>query len=94
MRWTAFLVQAVILLGFFVHQAVTVPVMRDGHLMIGTLDVCHPATPVLSAHGDMPCVKTGASAQAPVSVIAYMNTPDPVLPQFLLLHQNDRPPKA
>jgi hypothetical protein len=94
MRWAALLVLLALLLGSFVPQPAEITVMRNGHLMIGTLDVCHSATPALSLNTDMSCVNTGACDQAPVSLIAHTNIPDPVFPHFFIPRQNDRPPKA
>ncbi len=94
MRWATFPVLLTLLLGFLVPQAVTVPVMRDGHLMIGSLDVCHSVTPPLSKNGDMPRLYSGVCDQMPASLVAYMNIPETVFPQFLLPQENDRPPKA
>jgi hypothetical protein len=95
MRWAAFLVLLAFLLGFLVPQAVTVPVIRDGHLMIGQLDVCHSVTPAISTSGDMPLyLHAGACVHVPALLIAHANIPDPMFPQFLFLQQNDRPPNA
>jgi len=94
MRWAAFLVLLALLLGFLVPQPAEMTVMRNGHLMIGSLDVCHSATPVLSTNGDIPYLNPGACVQIPASLIVHANISDPVFPQFLFPQQNDRPPKA
>jgi hypothetical protein len=94
MRWTVLLVLAAFLFGICAPQSAEISVIRDGHLMIGSLDVCHSTTPVLSTSSDMPYLNTGACVRIPVSLIAYMNIPDSVFPHFFIPQQNDRPPKA
>ncbi len=94
MRWAVLLVLLALLLGVLVSQPAEMTVIRNGHLMIGSLDVCHSAAPVLSTNGDTPYLNAGACVQIPALLIARTNIPDPVFPQFFFLQQNDRPPKA
>jgi hypothetical protein len=94
MRWTVLLILAAVLFGICSPQVAEMCVMRDGHPTIGSLDVCHSTTPVLSTNGAMPYLNAGACVQIPVSLIAHTNIPDPLFPQFLFPQQNDRPPKA
>jgi len=94
MKWTI-----VILLLSFVQQVIAPPFLSltppvRGHSMIGTLDVCHSTSPVLSSNGDMTCLNefpyqllsTAPPLTAPIVSLAGQT--------FILTFQEELPPKV
>lgn len=53
MKRLAVIVLLANILSFFAPVSFSVMLSGDGHLMLGTLDVCHSATPALSSHGEL-----------------------------------------
>jgi hypothetical protein len=61
---------------------------------IGTIDVCHTATPVLSSNGDMPCMNECPCNRLPLAqnkVPEIVNSP---FRPFLIAFQDEHPPKV
>jgi hypothetical protein len=94
MQWKALLVLATIALGILAPLPMQTVVLRDGHLVIGALDVCHSETPALSMNGDMPCMNREAYCHVPSLSIAYTDILDLNFSLLLFPQQNDRPPEA
>ena len=62
---------------------------------IGTLDVCHSATPALSSNGNMPCVNVPTSAiPHPLALLEIPQIVNPPCKPCFIAFQDDRPPKS
>jgi hypothetical protein len=53
----------------------TLIVVNDGRSFLGTLDVCHSATPALSANGEMPCVGLSPCTAPPTLTVSFSEPP-------------------
>ncbi len=93
MKWRAIIVLAAIALSIVVPPSLPLLISGDAHASIGTLDVCHSATPALSSNGDMPCMNEPACHPAVISLFTSI-TPEnkPLKPQSITF-QDERPPR-
>lgn len=94
MRW-----QAVIVLIAAVFSIVAPPTLpliaaKGGESVIGTLNICHSATPSLSSNGQMPCVNVSPRRQVPSPSIAYIINMNILFTPLLSPRQHEHPPKA
>jgi hypothetical protein len=94
MRWKAIIVLAAIILSIAIPTTVFLTGIHGGQAAIGTLDVCHSATPALFSNGDMPCVNECAfnAHLLAQSMISDIFTP-PCKP-FFITFQDEHPPKS
>ncbi len=69
MRWNALIVLAAILLAVLAPQSLELMV-RDGHMMIGSLDLCHSAAPALAPQGELACTETARYVHLPLLFVA------------------------
>ncbi len=94
MKWQALIVLLAIALGIVVPPSL--PLLSDHGAMaaIGSLDVCHSATPALSSNGDMPCVHECPCGHLPLSEDKNAAIFTPPFKPLLIPFQDERPPKA
>jgi hypothetical protein len=94
MKWQAFIVLLAIALSIVVPPSL--PFLSDHSAMaaIGTLDVCHSATPALSSNGDMPCVNECACRHLPFAQSKSAEILAPPCKPLLISFQDERPPKV
>ena len=69
-------------------------VASGGLAEIGTLDVCHSATPALSSNGDMPCINECLHLPLPQGLIKISAVAVLRLKPFSIAFQDERPPKS
>jgi hypothetical protein len=94
MKWKAILVLLAIVLSFIVPPSLPFMADRGALAEIGTLDVCHSATPALSTNGEMPCVNVSALSPLPLAQNQVPEIVNPRLKPFLIASQDERPPKS
>lgn len=66
---------------------------HGGQAMLGTLDVCHAATPALASNGDMPCMNEGMCCPLPLAQYKAPEIANPPFQPFFIAFQDERPPK-
>ncbi len=93
MRWKAIIVLLAVALSIIVPPSLSVTIADGGHSMIGTLDVCHSATPALSSNGDMPCVNECPCYPVPLAQHKASEIVNPPRKPLLIAFQDERPPK-
>jgi len=94
MRLQAIIVLLAITLSIIVPPVLPGMVAPGGPAEIGTLDVCHSATPALSSNGDMPCINECMNQPLPPG---HSKVPAVTIPRFTPLciaFQDERPPKS
>jgi hypothetical protein len=94
MRWKAIIVLLTIALSIIVPPSLSVTIADGGHSMIGTLDICHSATPALSSNGDMPCVNECQCNPVPLAQHKAFEIVNPPCKPLLIAFQDERPPKV
>jgi hypothetical protein len=94
MRWKAIIVLLAVALSIVVPPSLSLMIADGGHPLIGTLDVCHSATPALSSHGDMPCLNECPCCPFPLAQIKVAEITNPPFKPLLLAFQDERPPKV
>jgi hypothetical protein len=65
-----------------------------GNPMIGTLDVCHSATPALSSSGNMPCIQECSCHPLLPALQETFEIENPLFIPVTIAFQDERPPKA
>lgn len=94
MKWKAIIVLLAIALSIIVPPSLSLTIADGGHAVIGTLDVCHSATPALSSNGDMPCVNECPSYPFPLALHKASEIVNPSNKPLLIAFQDERPPKV
>ena len=94
MRWKALIVLLAIALTIIVPPVLPNMVASGGLAEIGTLDVCHSATPTLSSDGDMFCITVGMNLPFPQGVVKVSAVATPRFKPFCIAFQDERPPKS
>jgi hypothetical protein len=94
MKWQAVMVLLAIGVSITVPPCFIVPGDHGNHAMIGNLDVCHTATPTLSANGNMPCVHQCPCNHMPLIQDKITKILNPRIKPLLITFQEERPPKA
>jgi hypothetical protein len=94
MRWHAVIILLAIVLSIVVPPSLPLTMLRGGQAEIGTLDVCHSATPAISTNGDMPCMSECPCRPLPLLQNAVVAIEDPLFKPFFIAFQDERPPKA
>ena len=93
MKWQALIILAAIVVSIIVPSSLPLLSNHDGQAAIGTLDVCHSATPAISSNGDMPYVNE-CSCKAPLLALSSAaEVLSPLFKPFLIAFQDERPPK-
>ena len=93
MKWQALIILAAIVVSIIVPSSLPLLFNHDGQTAIGTLDVCHSATPALSSNGDMPCVNEWPCHAPLLDLSAVFEIKSPPFKPFLIAFQDERPPK-
>lgn len=94
MKWQALIVLLAIALSIVLPPSL--PFLSDHGAMaaIGTLDVCHSATPALSSSGEMPCVNVPTAAiPHPLALLELPQIVNPPCKPCSIAFQDERPPK-
>ncbi len=94
MRWQSIIVLLAIALSIVVPPALPIMAAQGGQAEIGTLDVCHSATPALSSNGDMPCINEGMNLLLPQELSTVSAVAAPRSKPFCIAFQDERPPKS
>ena len=94
MRWKALIVLLAITLSIIVPPALPNMVASGGLAEIGTLDVCHSATPALSSNGDMLGITVGMNPPLPQGIIKISSVAVLRFKPFCIAFQDERPPKS
>ncbi len=94
MKWQAAIVLLAIALTILAPPALPLVTAHGQAAQIGTLDVCHSATPALAANGEMPCITTMVSIHRPVMFIAIAASQKPFFLLSLFNVDTEHPPKA
>jgi hypothetical protein len=93
MKWQALIVLLAIALSIAVPPSLPFLSDRGAMAAIGTLDVCHSATPALFSSGDMPCMSECAGLPLPLTRNNAAEIADSPFQPFSLAFQDERPPK-
>jgi len=94
MRWKAVIVLVAIILSIIVPPALFLTGVYGSQAAIGTLDVCHSATPALFSNGEMPCMNECTfDVNHVVQIMASEISSAPCKPFFIAFH-DERPPKS
>jgi len=83
-----------IALTIVVPPALSFMVDQGGEAVLGTLDVCHSATPALSSNGDMPCINECMNQPLPQGLSKVSAVAAPRFKPFCIAFQDERPPKS
>ena len=94
MRWQSIIVLLAIALSIVVPPVLPNMIARGGQAELGTLDVCHSATPALSSNGDMPCIHEGMNQLLPQELSKVSAVAVPRSKPFCIAFQDERPPKS
>ncbi len=91
--------QAAIVLIAIVFSIVAPPALplitgKSGQPTIGTLNICHSATPSLAAGGQTPCVNEYQYNPRPFLQDQVSQMGDPIVKPLFIAFQDERPPKA
>jgi hypothetical protein len=65
-----------------------------GHAMIGTLDICHSATPALSSSGSMPCIQQCPCNPLPLALQGTSQIVNLRFKPVITAFDDERPPKV
>ena len=68
MRWQAVIVLTAIALSIVIPPTLILTGVHGVQTAIGTLDVCHSATPALSSNGNMPCLDVCSNHPLPLAL--------------------------
>jgi len=93
MKWQACIVLLAIALSIVLPPSLPFLSDRGAMAAIGTLDVCHSATPALSSNGDMPCLNHCASLPLPFEQKTVAEIARSLFQPFFIAFQDERPPK-
>jgi hypothetical protein len=94
MRWQAVIVIAAIALSMVVPPAFLLSGAYGTQTAIGTLDICHSATPALSSNGEMPCLHECTSIPLPVAQYHIAKIENSPLKPIFIAFQVEHPPKS
>ena len=94
MKWKALIV--LLAIAFSVVLPPSLPYLSDNGAIaaIGTLDVCHSATPALSSNGDMPCVTASICIAAPLLAESTNDSLQKTYSELILSSRNEQPPRS
>jgi hypothetical protein len=94
MKWQAVIVLLAIALTIVMPPSFSFSCGHAGHAMIGTLDICHSATPALSSSGNMPYMQQCPCHPLPLVLQETSEIVNPLFKPFITAFQDERPPKA
>ena len=93
MKLQAVIILLAIALSIVVPPSLPMLISQDAEASIGTLDVCHSATPALSSNGDMPCLHETTCRPAALALFAYLHPENNPLKPLFIAFQDERPPR-
>jgi len=94
MKWQALIVLLAIAFTIAVPPVLILPGGPTGQAMIGTLDICHSATPALSSNGSMPFIQASSCHPLHLTLQETSEIIDPFFKPAITTFQDDRPPKV
>jgi hypothetical protein len=94
MRWKALIVLLAVLIGVVVPPSLPLLTAAGAEASLGTLDVCHKASPALFSHGEMPCMNECPCQPLPLASISVPAVSASVFRPLLLPFQDERPPQS
>ncbi len=94
MKWQTVIVLLAIALSIVVPPSFPLATANDERTSIGTLDVCHSATPALSSNGEMPVMTECPCRLLPSAFHDILDIMDPICKPVLIVFQDEIPPKA
>jgi hypothetical protein len=94
MKWQSIIVLLAIALSIVVPPTLPIMAAQGGQAEIGTLDVCHSATPALSSNGEMPCINECMNRPLPPGLSKVPAVAAPRFTPFCIAFQDERPPKS
>ncbi len=94
MRWQSIILLLALVLSIAAPPALPIMAAQGGQTEIGTLDVCHTATPALSSHGDMPCINVCMNQPLPQGLSTVSVVAPSLFKPFCIAFQDERPPKS
>jgi hypothetical protein len=93
MKWQAVIILFAIAVSIAVPPSLSSNAVHDKQAEIGTLDVCHSATPALSSNGDMPCISAFFCRPLPLAAFMVSIIIAPSLKPPIIAFQYEHPPK-
>jgi hypothetical protein len=93
MRVQTIIILLAIALSIVVPPSLPFAISHGGQSSIGTLDVCHSATPALSSNGDMQCINECPCGPLPLALENVAEITPPTCKPFFIAFQDERPPK-
>lgn len=94
MRWQAVIVLIALAFTIALPPSFTASGGSDEQPVLGSLDVCHSATPALASSGGMPCMFECPCNPVPAPSIVYSEQTNSVITDTLLISRNERPPQS
>lgn len=94
MKWQSVIVLLAIALTIAVPTSLFPTCSHAGHAMIGSLDICHSATPALSSSGSMPWIQESPCHPLPLVLQETSAIVNPLFKPFTPVFQDEHPPKA
>ncbi len=94
MKWLAVIMLFMIAMGVIVPPSLPILLAAHENAVIGSLDVCHSAAPAIASDGDMPCVSAWPCLPYHIAKTTSIHSGKTVFKPFLIVLQNERPPKA
>ncbi len=94
MKWQAVIVLLAIALTILAPPALPLVTAHGQAAQIGTLDVCHSATPTLAANGEMPCINSVPTVHRPIRFVTLTASQKPFFLQSFFTFDSEHPPKA
>ena len=91
MRWQAIIVLLTITLSIVIPHPFPMA-GSSGQTAIGTLDVCHSGTPVLSSNNEISCVNEWPNRPLPLAQ-STVDVANPPFHPYIIAFQDERPPK-
>lgn len=69
-------------------------VVSHGQASLEAFDVCHAATPAIASNGDMPCLNETSCFPCQSAQVDVVRIVKPLFRPFVLIFQEERPPKT
>lgn len=93
MKWQAVIVLLAIALTIAIPPSLFPTCSHAGHAMIGSLDICHSATPALSSSGSMPWIQESPCHPLPLLLQETSEIVNPLFKPVITAFQDEHPPK-
>jgi hypothetical protein len=93
MKYCAVIVLIALSLTVLAPPSFALALHGDKAPVLGALDVCHTATPALSANGEIPCVNACAALPLPLALNKVADIVNPPIHPIHIAFQDEIPPK-